>query len=99
MSTREELLEGAPIIEKVELPGAKSVWVRALMQDEAEHLKGASDSKFFAAVVCGENGNRLFDPNDPSDIALIGKMPAARVRKVVQAMLRISGFTEETAKN
>ncbi len=101
MSTREELLADPLAKEKLDLPNGKTIWLRELTAGEMEAWRnsGRSDAIFFAYGAMSEDGRRLFDPNDPADIALINRMGSGIVKTCVVVLLRLSGYGDATAKN
>ena len=96
--TREELIaamkaDGADTPFAVEIPRWGKVYVRSISVEEAEKTgrapkDGDERSQFAilaAQVICDEKGRRLFDPNNPDDIALLARRRSADLMRIINA--------------
>lgn len=99
---REALIASAkPKTREVALPDGNSVRVRALTTGQADFIKslnGNSDkgnALLFAMAVVDENGNPMFDPNNPADLETIAAMSFDVVFMVTQAATELSGMTKK----
>lgn len=79
----------------VDVPGWGRIFVKPPTAGEidehaAEQAKYADDTQHrfaraAARLICDENGNRLFDPGNASDVALLAKQPWSLLSKVLNA--------------
>lgn len=60
----------------------------AEIDEQTADTESKNDKKRFARgaarVICDQDGNRLFDPDNESDIALLAKQPWPLLRQVLQ---------------
>lgn len=76
----------------IKVPKWGTVYVRDITVDEADEAsQDTGDEKDkhriargVARVLCDEQGNRLFDPANEADVALLGKQPWSLLRRVVK---------------
>jgi hypothetical protein len=103
MSTREGLRSRKLKREKVDLGDGLEIWARELSARESAQIKvgGGYATLMFALGACEEDGRRLFDPNDPADMAEIEGLGASVIIPVNEAISRLSGASgkADTAKN
>ena len=96
--TRDELIaamkaDGASDLIKVEVPRWGVLYVRPVTVQEAETFgkpgeEGGEQSQFAilaARVICDEKGKRLFDPENPADLALLAARRSSDLMKVITA--------------
>ena len=96
--TRDELIaamkaDGASDLIKVEVPRWGVLHVRPVTVQEAETLGkldgeegGQSQFAVLAArVICDEKGNRVFDPENADDLALLAARRSSDLMKVITA--------------
>ncbi len=77
----------------VEVPKWGTVYVRDVTvaeveeqtQDTADKKDKQRIARGVARILCDERGNRLFDPDDPDDVALIAKQPWRMLSKIIAA--------------
>lgn len=93
---REELIAAMEVAaaEKptaITIKGWGKVFVRAVTVEEVEaQTDEAADKdekqsivRAAARLICDEDGNRIFDPNNPTDLALLGKQSWKRLRQLI----------------
>lgn len=97
MTTREALIaamqaDGADAVVKVDIPRWGAVYVRPVTVEEAERYSSPQEGDersqiavLAARVICDEKGERIFDPDDPEDVALLAKRRSADLMKVITA--------------
>lgn len=81
---------GAPA--PVEVAGWGTIYVRQLTVAEVEEQAADTEAKedkhriarAAARVICGADGERLFDPRSEADVALIASQPWAMLRRVLE---------------
>lgn len=98
--TREELIaamkaDGAGEIVKVDVPRWGAVYARPITVEEAERFSGEKGdgegdersqiAVLAARVICDDKGNRLFDADNPDDVALLANRRSADLMKVITA--------------
>jgi len=91
----------------VEIEGWGTVYVRALTVAEFdEQVQQAANggekqriAKGAARILCDENGNRVFDPENVDDVALLASQPWSTLRKLSAAFEEHNGAskTEDAA--
>lgn len=62
--------------------------VKVIGEDGKEVIKRIDKNRLArsaARVMCDEQGNRLLDPDNPEDVALLAKQPWAMLRRVLNA--------------
>lgn len=93
---REELIEAMRLTateapRKVEVPKWGTVYVRDVTVAEVEEqTRDTADkqdkqriARGVARILCDENGNRLFNPDDVDDVALLAKQPWKLLSKII----------------
>lgn len=80
----------------VEVTGWGKMYVRSLTVEEFENNaeepetpEGQSKNRIArgaARVICDEQGNRIFNPDNPDDVKLLSKQPWKLLRQVVGAL-------------
>lgn len=84
-----------PKLSKVSIEGLGDIYVRALTVQEVEEQINDMDSenkiaRNIARVLCNEDGERLLDPNNDSDVALIASQPWESIMPIRQAIDKLS---------
>lgn len=78
---------------KVTVPRWGEVFVRALtvaeVEEQSKDTADKSDknriARGAARLICDEAGNRLFDPSDDDDVALLAQQPWSLLHQVIKA--------------
>lgn len=96
---REELVEAMRLTateapRKVDVPKWGTVYVRDVTVAEVEEQTRDTEDKQdkmriargVARVLCDENGNRLFDPDDADDVGLLAKQPWKLLSKIINVV-------------
>jgi len=112
MSDLRKLMEKTAIVnpKAVDTQEWGKVYVRAITVDEldaqsddtADWKNKSRIARGAARVICDIGGTRIFDPDSPDDVALIGRQPWVLLRQVIDASNEFNGLNakgSEAAKN